>query len=140
MKEKPFYRGRKLRFACTGCGACCTGAAEDYVAVDAKEQEMIRAYLDVSRRWFRRRYLVRLDQHTEGLASAANGDCVFLDAAKRCRIYAVRPRQCRTYPFWPEIVASRQAWQREAKRCEGIGCGAQIPLRRIEIALKTLRR
>lgn len=140
MKRKPFYHRKQLHFACTGCGACCTGTAEDYVAVDPSEQEKIRAYLGISRRWFRRRYLVHVDDYTDGLASSAGGNCVFLDDAMRCRVYPVRPRQCRTYPFWPEIVHSERTWRREAQRCEGIGCGTAISLKRIETALRTVRR
>ncbi len=140
MKRKPFHHRKQLRFACTGCGACCTGTAEDYVAVDLSEQEKIRRHLGVSQRWFRRRYLVRVDDHTEGLASRADGSCIFLDDAMRCRVYPVRPRQCRTYPFWPEIVRSERSWRREGRRCEGIDRGAAIPLKRIEAALRALRR
>jgi len=43
----------------------------------------------------------------------------------------VRPQQCRTYPFWPEIVETRGAWQEEARRCEGMGRGPVIPLAEI---------
>lgn len=135
-----YYRERELRFRCTGCGACCTGDSDDYVAVDADEQEAIRRFLEVSWRWFRRRYLVALDTGGEGLASQDGGRCVFLDAHNRCRVYPVRPRQCRSYPFWPETVRTRSAWQAESQRCEGIGQGAIVPLRRIEAALKALRR
>ena len=140
MIRKPFYRRKQLRFACTGCGACCTGTADDYVVVDPSEQEKIRVYLGISRRWFRRRYVVDVDEQTEGLGGGADGNCVFLDDNMRCRVYPVRPRQCRTYPFWPEIVRSERTWRREARRCEGIGCGATIPLKRIETALKKVRR
>lgn len=135
-----YDRGRTLRFRCTGCGACCTGNAEDYVAVTASEQERIRRFLGLSSGWFRRRYLVPLDGEDKGLASAADGRCVFLDAANRCRIYPARPVQCRSYPFWPEIVGSAASWRAEARRCEGIGQGAAVPLRRIEAARRALRR
>lgn len=39
---------------------------------------------------------------------------------KSCSIYSVRPAQCRTYPFWPEIVQSPHHWAAESARCEGI--------------------
>ena len=52
------------------------------------------------------------------------------------RVYPVRPLQCRTYPFWPEVLASRQAWQREARRCEGINRGRAVPAGRIRRQLK----
>ena len=67
----------------------------------------------------------------------SDGRCTFLDRANQCRIYRVRPKQCRTYPFWPEVLASRSSWRSEAETCEGIGRGAVIPLKRIELALKT---
>ncbi|MFQ5935043.1 MAG: YkgJ family cysteine cluster protein [Acidiferrobacterales bacterium] len=139
-KRIPFYRRHQLRFECTGCGACCTGGAEDYVAVNRSEQERIRAFLRISKRWFRRRYIVKIDESTEGLNSAAGGSCVFLDATRRCTIYPVRPQQCRTYPFWPEVLRSHKAWCAEAKRCEGIGHGQIVPLRRLQAALKAARR
>lgn len=139
MAKIPFYHRRALRFECTGCGACCTGSPQDYVAVDQAEQEKIRGWLGISKKWFRRRYVVRLDKHTEGLGSTNGGSCVFLDNAMRCRIYPVRPRQCRSYPFWPEILRSRWSWRAEGLRCEGIGRGTVVPLRRIESALKTRR-
>ena len=35
------------------------------------------------------------------LVEYANGDCVFFDSERRsCKVYALRPRQCRTWPFW----------------------------------------
>lgn len=132
-----FYQREKLRFKCTGCGACCTGDPNDYyVAVNEPEQERIRRFLGISRSWFRRRYLVKADAATVGLNSDSAGRCVFLDASNRCRIYPVRPNQCRTYPFWPELLRSRAAWQAETHRCEGIGQGKVVPLRRIAGALK----
>ena len=34
------------------------------------------------------------------LKEKANGDCVFYDRMAGCTVYPVRPRQCRTWPFW----------------------------------------
>ena len=39
-------------------------------------------------------------------------DCVFLDGEKVpgkavCRLYGSRPKQCRTWPFWPESRITR---------------------------------
>lgn len=139
MAPTRFHHQRRLRFACTGCGDCCTGTSDDCVVVGDDEQERIRAYLGVSRAWFRRRYVERVEDRFDGLKSRAGGTCVFLDGAKRCRVYPVRPRQCRTYPFWPEIVASERTWRREARRCEGIDRGEVVPLARVEASLRLLR-
>jgi hypothetical protein len=130
------YPRRSLRFACTGCGRCCRAAGANYVVeVTRREQRRIQKHLGLSWPWFRRRYVFRYDEQTESL-KMPGGRCVFLDEANRCRIYAVRPRQCRTYPFWPELVAHGHAWRLEQRRCEGIGRGRVVPRARIERALK----
>ena len=48
-----------------------------------------------------------------------NYDCLFLKE-KKCTIYSVRPKQCRTYPWWPANLASPEAWEQAAQECEGI--------------------
>lgn len=73
-----------------------------------------------------RRFLVRERQ---------DGRCVFYD--RGCRVYAARPVQCRTYPFWLRNLRSEAAWRREAARCPGIGTGRRY---RPEEILDTLAR
>ncbi len=46
-------------------------------------------------------------------------NCIFLKDSKLCTIYPVRPVQCSTYPWWPELLTDA-AWHDEATRCEGI--------------------
>jgi len=134
-----FYRRAGLRFECTGCGACCTGAADHEVALTPAERDTIRAFLGLSRAWFRRRYLVRDRDGRDGIRLGRDGRCPFLGNDNRCGIYRVRPRQCRTYPWWPELLESRAAWNAEARRCEGMNRGAVVPLARIERSLKRER-
>ena len=136
-KIKPPPSG--FRFACTGCGDCCTGRGDYYVEVSRVEQRRIQRFLDVSWRWFRRRYVTVDRDATESLQWAGDR-CVFLDRQGRCRVYAVRPQQCRTYPFWPELVTSPGNWRAEAKQCEGMGRGAIIPLAQVRERLRRLRR
>jgi len=38
-------------------------------------------------------------------------------------VYEARPTQCRTYPFWSNIVDSEESWNRESRECPGIGIG-----------------
>lgn len=130
---------RAFRFSCTGCGGCCTGRGDYYVAVTAEEQRRIRNLLEVSEAWFRRRYVTVLEDGTESLRWAGDR-CVFLGPDQRCRVYAARPAQCRDYPFWPEVVGSDAAWRREGKRCEGIGRGARVPIARVRRQLGIRRR
>lgn len=103
------------------------------------EQRRIQRFLKISWRWFRRRYVDVYVDGTEGLRWAGDR-CGFLDEQLRCRIYSVRPTQCRTYPFWSDVVASPATWKQEAKACEGIGRGAVIPLAEVQARLRKSRK
>ena len=135
-----YYQHARLRFECTGCGACCTGGADHYVETSAAERAAIRAFLKVSTSWFRRRYLVRVDADTAGIRLNPDGRCPFLGDDNRCRIYALRPRQCRTYPWWPELIENKRDWAEEARRCEGMNRGTVVPLGAIERGLAREKR
>lgn len=61
-----------------------------------------------------------------------NWDCIFLEG-KRCQIYSIRPKQCQTFPWWKENLATPAAWKEAAKRCEGIRDDAPlVPYEEIE--------
>jgi Fe-S-cluster containining protein len=128
---RAFYERWPLRFDCTRCGRCCVAGGGYYVFLDENEAEGIRAYLNLSRSWFRRHYLSRLPDGDLVAAWQSDGRCVFLDARGECGIYPVRPVQCRTYPFWPEIVSRERDWRRESRRCEGINRGEEVPVTRV---------
>jgi len=128
-----------LHFECTQCGRCCSGGGEYHVFLTVQEAERIRAELALSTDWFRRRYLKRLDSGELTVRLGDTGRCSFLDAQGRCRVYATRPMQCRTYPFWPEVLRSAVTWRAEAARCEGIGRGAVVPLAQVRAALMAQR-
>ena len=56
------------------------------------------------------------------LVDGKDGKCQFLEG-KRCGIYEGRPTQCRTWPFWPEVM-NVKTWKKEvASFCPGIGKG-----------------
>lgn len=40
-------------------------------------------------------------------------DCVFLGIDNACTIHEVRPVQCSTYPWWPDLMQDEAAWQWE---------------------------
>jgi len=129
-----------LHFQCTSCGVCCTGDDDHGVFMSDREAERIRRLLDVSRTWFRRRYVRRLGDDEWEARLDGDGRCPFLAASGRCEAYAARPGQCRSYPFWPEILSSRRAWNREARRCEGIGRGPELAVGVIERRLRQAER
>jgi hypothetical protein len=117
-----------LRFECTQCGDCCTGAP-GYVWMTVAEIERLAAHLGMDRDAFGKRYLRRIGRRYS-LIEKANGDCVFWN--RGCTVYAARPDQCRTFPFWPENLRDRDAWRQTSDHCPGIGCGQLYAVDRIE--------
>ncbi len=111
--ETPWYRDG-LRFECTQCGNCCTGAP-GFVWVSDEEVGALAEFLGVSpaqaHEMYTRRYGAR-----RSLREKANGDCVFYDRQAGCTVYAVRPRQCRTWPFWESNLAPRRTGRRLVRR------------------------
>ena len=87
-----------LRFGCTMCGSCCTGAS-GYVYVSPRDETGIAVHLDLTPAAFRKRYL-RLVGQLLCLVDKPNGDCIFLTDERLCSIQAVKPRGCVTFPFW----------------------------------------
>jgi Fe-S-cluster containining protein len=60
----------------------------------------------------------------KSLIEMPNGDCIFFNArTRRCEVYEIRPRQCRTWPFWESNVGTPDAWQRTCEDCPGAGTG-----------------
>ena len=60
------------------------------------------------------------------LREEQNYDCVFLlknEPNPGCGIYPSRPAQCAAFPFWPETLKSRRAWERYASSCPGMNNG-----------------
>ena len=69
------------------------------------------------------------------LKERKNPECQFLKDAK-CSIYAARPTQCRTWPFWPEVMGAK-TWKNEvASFCPGVGKGRIWKAEEIEKILK----
>ncbi len=55
------------------------------------------------------------------LKEKSNYDCIFWDSG--CTVYASRPLQCITFPFWDSIVADIKCWESAAKSCPGMNSG-----------------
>lgn len=115
-----------LHFACQGCGGCCSGPGEGYIWVTRREIEFIAECLKLTVGQVRRDYLRRVGLRTTIIEHQATKDCIFLQNSagrRECTIYCVRPNQCRTWPFWPENLASPGAWNKAAQKCPGINRG-----------------
>ena len=86
--------------ACKKCdGNCCIGES-GYIWVSPKEIKEIASFLGIDEEIFKERFLIKVGYrysikerpYKDGFA------CIFFDNG--CKIYEVRPKQCRTFPFW----------------------------------------
>jgi uncharacterized protein len=135
--NQPWYH-QGLKFSCTGCGDCCTGAP-GYVWVTKAEIAALAAALGLQIEEFERRF-VRLVGVRKSLVEHENGDCVFFDPESRqCRVYEDRPLQCRTWPFWASNLSSPAAWEATGERCPGCNRGRRVPLGKILAQLESER-
>ncbi|MBN1324314.1 MAG: YkgJ family cysteine cluster protein [Methanotrichaceae archaeon] len=122
MSEDEVWYSEGLRFQCQRCGRCC-GGEPGLVWITPEEIQVIAEYLGVHKEYFQGVYLREMGGRFT-IADRLNGDCFLLSPEKRgCRIYPVRPIQCRAYPWWSQILASPDDWAAEANRCPGIGNG-----------------
>jgi hypothetical protein len=128
--ERPWYHDG-LSFACTRCGACCTGQP-GFVWVDDQEIAAIAALLDKPVGEIRLLH-TRPARGRISLTEFPNGDCTFFDPKTRsCCIYDARPQQCRTWPFWRSNVCEPVAWDATRRTCPGAGHGQLYPAEEIE--------
>jgi Fe-S-cluster containining protein len=67
----------------------------------------------------------------------AGYDCVFLQRDAKGKalysIYGSRPMQCRTWPFWNDLLKSQKDWDRAAERCPGMNKGTFYPIEKIRV-------
>ena len=137
MTDRPWYY-QGLRFECTGCGACCVGAP-GYVWVNKAEIEAMAAALGLNAAEFEEQY-VRHVGIRKSLREFPGGDCVLFDNQSRtCRVYHLRPRQCRTWPFWTSNLRTPEAWEETSRHCPGANRGRLLPLEEIRARLEILR-
>ena len=135
--SEPWYKDG-LRFKCTGCGDCCTGSP-GYVWVNKHEIAQIAELMGMEIGQFEARY-VRLVGVRKSLVEYKNGDCVFFDnKTRKCGVYAARPRQCRTWPFWESNTRTPQAWAETCQVCPGSGHGRLYSLEQVDEQVAVIR-
>ena len=115
-----------LQFECQrGCTKCCE--VQGYVYITEDDLQRIAKYLRMAAADFEAQYVFRT-KHLLRLRKPGGGKtCGFLKDGG-CSIHAVKPVQCKVYPFWPEMVEDRDVWNDEATRCPGIGKGPLIQI------------
>ena len=127
---EPWYQDG-LKFKCTGCGNCCTGAP-GYVWVNQLEIDALAKRLGMSSAAFEKKYVRQIGVR-RSLVEYKNGDCVFFDnKTRKCTVYEQRPRQCRTWPFWNSNLRSPETWAETCESCPGSGKGKLYQLSHIQ--------
>ncbi len=106
--EAPWYAAG-LRFQCARCGICCKGPQPGFVWVSEAEIAALATHLGLTVDAFGARYLRRIGARYS-LVEKASHDCIFWEDGRGCTVYAARPTQCRTFPFWDEHLASPEGW------------------------------
>ncbi|MCB9521236.1 MAG: YkgJ family cysteine cluster protein [Myxococcales bacterium] len=137
--RRPRWYGGGLPFRCTECGACCRREGTVWLTIDEVPRiaDALLGSADPAG-------LIALGGVAEPdgrlrFDVPTGGACPLLDGDGRCRVHAVKPTQCRTYPFWDEVVGTRRAWLAESLECEGIGEGEVVDSETIE-SLRRLAR
>ena len=125
-----------LRFECSGCGDCCRSRGRyAHVYVNDGEQRALARHLDMSPAEFRAGFTF-VDEDDWVQLTTDGEACCFLDRRdNRCLVYDARPVQCRTFPFWRDLVG-RRGWRAEAGRlCEGVGEGEHVSREQAELLM-----
>ena len=114
-----------LRFQCQpGCTNCCD--QKGYVYLTEEDLERAAEFVGLSAAEFEARYVYRTRTLLR-LRKPRGSQCHFL-LEHGCSIHPAKPTQCRTFPFWPELLQSRRAWKATAKYCPGIGTGQLVQI------------
>ena len=123
-----------MRFSCQrGCVKCCQQPGFVYLG----EEDIVRlaAFLGMSTVEFERRHVYRT-KVTARLRMRKG--CPFLKA-DGCSVHPAKPTQCRTFPFWPELIETPADWAEAGTWCPGINNGDIISVEALEASARDMR-
>ena len=87
-------------FECERCGYCCS---IPHVPITLGEAKQAAAYLSISLKEFRKKYLAKRDKNMWVLKKRADGKCIFYgtaaDGLPGCTIHPARSWTCIAFPF-----------------------------------------
>jgi hypothetical protein len=129
-----------LRFECqSGCTKCCE--QQGFVYLTESDIERLAAYRNMTPAVFEKRYVYRT-KNLRRLRVPRAVQCPFLKS-DGCSVHPAKPLQCRTFPFWPELVpepgGDKREWLRTAKWCPGIGKGPLVNITKAREIAQTMR-
>lgn len=119
---------KNLDFSCQRCSNCCR-LEPGAVFLTQEDAENISEILNLSLNDFLTKYcreIYKGEIPVVALKEKNNYDCILWNNG--CTVYNARPIQCRTYPYWPYIVESKEYIDLEKRRCKGIGIKGDLTL------------
>ena len=139
MDDKSWWK-KGIRFECQGSGQCCVSRGEyGYVFLTLEDRRRLAAELKLKTAEFTRKYCQKLKGAFHLTEDPNRPECLFLKG-NRCSVYKSRPTQCRTWPFWPDVLSAK-AWKAEvASYCPGVGKGPLISGATIQKHLQEQKR
>ena len=136
MPKKTWW-SKGVRFQCQGSGKCCISRGQvGFVYLTRQDILRFSRYFSQTAAEFKKMYCDTTSGHVHLRETPERAECQFLKN-KRCDVYESRPTQCRTWPFWPEMMNSKK-WNKEvAPFCPGVGKGPIVPAKKIEENLRS---
>lgn len=133
--DEKFYKDG-LRFECQGSGQCCTSHGEyGFVYLTPEDRKRFAKFFKIRTAEFTKKYCDRTNGVWHLKEDPKRPDCMYL-SDKRCSVYEARPTQCRTWPFWNEVMNAK-TWAKDvASFCPGVGKGKLWSAKEIEAVLK----
>ena len=123
-----------MRFSCQrGCVKCCQ--REGFVYVSDQDIARLADHLNLPVADFERLNIYRT-KNTARLRM--RGGCPFLKD-DGCSVHPAKPTQCRTFPFWPELIEDSAQWNEAASWCPGMNRGDLVPLAALQASAREMR-
>lgn len=122
-----------IRFECQGSGQCCVSRGEfGFVYLTLSDRKKMAKLLKLPLRSFTKSHCEKDSYGKFHLKEEKNRkECMFLKN-NRCEVYKARPTQCRTWPFWPEVMGAK-TWAKDvAAYCPGVGKGSVVSAEEIQ--------
>lgn len=137
-KKKWWEEG--VRFECQGSGKCCTSHGEyGHVFLTQEDRKRFAKHFKLTLTAFTKKFCIKYHGVWKLIDRPDSFDCIFLEN-KRCSAYEGRPTQCRTWPFWPDVMDAK-TWKKDVVSfCPGVGKGKVVPVESIrkQMAEQTL--
>lgn len=98
---------------------------DGYVYLNSKEVKALAVFLGMEEKQFKKQHTDWMPLIGHTLKTPRTGGCIFLKNGK-CGVYDARPSQCRSFPYWKDIMKESAELERAAGYCKGIMTAIKI--------------